>query len=72
MWNYSNLPAAFDKGSFSIGIKVTTEEELDDAMKLAIREKDKLVFIEACIPGRDCSKGLERLGESFMKAQQKI
>ncbi|MEI8004718.1 MAG: thiamine pyrophosphate-binding protein [Bacteroidota bacterium] len=71
MWNYSNLPAAFDKGSFSIGIKVTTEEELDDAMKRAIREKDKLVLIEACIPGRDCSNGLERLGESFMKAQHK-
>lgn len=71
MWNYSNLPAVFDRGSFSIGIRATTEEELDDAMKLAVSEKDRLVFIEACIPGRDCSKGLERLGEAFRKAQQK-
>ena len=71
MWNYANLPAVFDRGSFSIGIRATTEEELDDAIKLAVREKDRLVLIEACIPGRDCSKGLERLGEAFRKAQQK-
>jgi indolepyruvate decarboxylase len=71
MWNYADLPGAFDNGSFSFGIRATTEEELDDAMKLAVREKDKLVLIEACIPGRDCSIGLDRLGEAFKKAQQK-
>lgn len=37
----------------------------------ATKEKDKLVLIEACLPNRDCSEGLERLGRSFRQAQQK-
>ncbi len=71
MWKYSRLAEVFDNSSFSIGFRVTTEEELDEAVKQAATEKDKLIFIEAYIPGRDCSKGLERLGEAFRQAQQK-
>ncbi len=71
MWHYSKLPAVFDNSSFVVGIRVTTEEQLQQAMLTALGEKDKLVFIEALIPGRDCSKGLERLGESFRAAQKK-
>jgi len=70
MWQYAKLPEVFDGGSFAIGIRVTTEEELDQAMKIAAREKDKFVLIEAFIPGRDCSEGLERLGNAFMQAQR--
>jgi indolepyruvate decarboxylase len=69
MWQYSKLPGVFDRSSFVIGLLVKTEEELAQAMKLAIEEKDKLVFIEILLPDRDCSKGLERLGESFRAAQ---
>ncbi|MCX6283071.1 MAG: thiamine pyrophosphate-binding protein [Bacteroidetes bacterium] len=71
MWQYSKLPGIFDNSSFVIGLRVTTEEELEQAVKTVIAEKDKLVLIEAFIPGRDCSKGLERLGESFRQAQKK-
>ncbi len=71
MWQYSKLPGIFDKSSFVIGLRVTTEEELEQAVKTVIAEKDKLILIEAYIPGRDCSKGLERLGESFRQAQKK-
>jgi indolepyruvate decarboxylase len=71
MWQYANLPGMFGDGSFVTGIKASTEEELEQAIKTAIRETDKLVFIEACIPNRDCSKGLERLGKTFMQSQQK-
>ncbi len=71
MWQYSKLPGVFDNGSFVTGIKVTTEEELEQAMKTAISQKDKLVFIEACLPDRTCSEGLDRLGDTFRKSQQK-
>jgi len=71
MWQYSRLPEVFDNGSHTIGIRVTTEEELEQAMKIAAQEKDKLVLIEACLPNRDCSAGLERLGNTFRNAAQK-
>lgn len=68
MWQYARLPEVLGDGSFAIGVRVTTEEELAQALASAGREKDKLVLIEACIPGRDCSEGLERLGRAFMQA----
>jgi TPP-dependent 2-oxoacid decarboxylase len=71
MWHYSKLPGLFDDGSFATGIRVTTEEELDQAMKMAALETNKLVLIEAWLPGRDCSAGLERLGNAFMHPQGK-
>ncbi|MFA6127630.1 MAG: thiamine pyrophosphate-binding protein [Bacteroidales bacterium] len=71
MWQYSKLPGVFDDGSFVTGIRVTTEEELEQAMKTAVRETDKLVLIEACLLNRDCSEGLERLGNAFRQSQQK-
>ncbi len=71
MWRYASLPEAFGGSSFATGIHVTTEEELNDAFKLALSEPGRLIFIEAFLPKRDCSRGLERLGESFRKSQQK-
>jgi len=70
-WQYSKLPGVFDDGSFVLSIRVTTEEKLEQAMKTAAREKNKLIFIEAYLPNRDCSTGLERLGNAFLQAQQK-
>jgi indolepyruvate decarboxylase len=70
-WQYSKLPGVLDDGSFVTGIRVTTEEELEQAMKTAARETNKLVLIEACLPNRDCSAGLERLGNAFRQSQQK-
>ncbi len=67
MWNYSRLADLFAGDDFVIGFKATTEEELDDAMKTAATEKGKLVIIEACLPNRDYSAGLQRLGNAFRK-----
>lgn len=71
MWQYSKLPGVLDNGSHAIGIRVTTEEELGEAMKIAADEKDKFILIEACLQNLDCSEGLERLGNTFRKSQQK-
>ena len=71
MWQYSKLPEVFDGGSRSIGIRVSTEEELGRAVEIASREKDKFILIEAFLADRDCSDGLTRLGKSFRQAQRK-
>jgi len=71
MWQYAKLPGVFGDKSFVTGIRVTTEEELEQAIKTAVREKDKLVFIEVSLPNRTCSEGLDRLGNTFRKSQQK-
>ena len=71
MWQYSRLPEVLGDGSFVIGIRVTTEEELARALATAESETDKLVLIEAGLPDRDCSEGLERLGRAFRGAQAK-
>ena len=71
MWKYSRLPEVFGDGSQAVGIRAATEEELGEAVKIADREKNKLVLIEACLPNHDCSAGLERLGNAFREAQRK-
>jgi indolepyruvate decarboxylase len=70
MWHYARLPAVFDREGQAIGIRVATEEDLARAIETAAREKDKLVLIEACLPNRDASAGLERLGNAYRQAQQ--
>jgi TPP-dependent 2-oxoacid decarboxylase len=71
MWKYAELPGAFGGEGYGTGIRVTTEEELEQAMRTAVAGKDQLYLIEAWIPGRDCSAGLERLGNTFRQAQAK-
>lgn len=63
-WNYSKASELYAGGDFSTGIRVTTEEELQQAMKIMTMEKDKLIIIEACLPNRDFSAGLKRLSEA--------
>ena len=67
MWNYADLPAALSGGAHAVGIRVTTEGELEHALTSAATEQDKLFLIELCLPDRDCSVGLKRLGDSFRK-----
>jgi len=71
MWQYAKLPGVLGDGSFVKGIRVTTEEELEQAFETAISEKDKLVLIEVFLPNRTCSEGLDRLGNAFRKSEQK-
>jgi indolepyruvate decarboxylase len=65
MWNYADLPAAFGGGDFAVGIKVTTEGELERALVATSAKDDKLFLIELCLPDRDCSAGLKQLGDTF-------
>ncbi|MHB8772276.1 MAG: alpha-keto acid decarboxylase family protein [Syntrophales bacterium] len=71
MWQYARLPEVFGTGDRTIGFRVTTEGELAEALRTAAREKDKLILIEACLPNRDSSAGLERLGTTYRQALQK-
>ncbi|MCF8359185.1 MAG: hypothetical protein K9H26_10525 [Prolixibacteraceae bacterium] len=70
MWKYARLPG-FGHNDFAKGIHVTTEEELDTALKEAVSEKNKFFLIETCLPMLDCSAGLERLGNTFRQAKKK-
>lgn len=65
MWNYAGLPAVFGGSTFATGLRATTETELNDAFRQALADPDRLFLIEAFLPKRDCSHGLDRLGETF-------
>ncbi len=65
MWQYAGLPAVFANGNDTVrGTRVTTEEELVAALQAA-RDTTRFHLIEAWLPGRDCSPGLDRLGATF-------
>ncbi len=65
MWNYAALPAALGGGDHAVGIRVTTEGELDRALASAAAGHDRLFLIELCLHKLDCSAGLKRLGDGF-------
>ena len=67
MWNYADLPAALGGGAHVVGLRVTTEGELERALASVAAAPDKLFLIDLYLPGRDCSVGLKRLGDTFMK-----
>jgi len=68
MWKYANLSQLFNGGDFVIGLHVTNEEELVQAMKIVASRKDTFIVIEARLPNRDYSSGLKRLGDAYKKA----
>jgi indolepyruvate decarboxylase len=68
MWNYADLPAALGGGAHAVGLRITTEGELEHALNAAATESDILFLIELCLPNRGCSAGLKRLGDSFQQA----
>jgi TPP-dependent 2-oxoacid decarboxylase len=69
MWRYAGLPEVFGAGTDNArGTRVTTEEELVNALATARIENEKLHMIEVWLPNRDCSEGLNRLGETFRKS----
>ncbi len=70
-WDYSRLPGVFDDGSGAVGIRVATEEELARAVEVAGREREKLVLIDAVLPNRDSSSGLQRLGDAYQQGLKK-
>jgi indolepyruvate decarboxylase len=69
MWKYSQLAELFGGNDFVVGLKVHNEEEMNNAMKVAISSGDKLVVIDAHLVNRDCSAGLQRLGDAIKNAK---
>lgn len=71
MWRYAELPRVFDRtGEHATGVRAATEEELAAALAAARRDAGRLHLIEAWLPGRDCSEGLRRLGQSFRQQKK--
>ena len=61
MWNYTKLTDMLGVGK---SWKVTTNGELETALKTAL-EEDVLALIEVVIPRDDCSPSLRRMGEEL-------
>lgn len=66
-WQYHKLPEVF--GDNVIAMKVKTEEDLEEALKTAEDEQDKLVFINLHLPSNEGSDALTRLGVALRKLQ---
>ncbi len=66
-WQYHKLPEVF--GDNVIALEVKTEEELEEALKRAENEKNKLVFINLHLPSDEGSEALTRLGVALRKLQ---
>lgn len=64
-WKYYMLPEVFGWGW---GCRVETEGELEDSLKRALANPDKLAFIEIALDTFDCCQGLLRIGESYKKS----
>lgn len=67
-WRYADLPRVF--GPEVLTIRVTTEGELEQALKSARAAEEYVVFIEAVV-GRDPSAALKRIGETYQKNYKK-
>lgn len=66
-WNYTKIPEVFGGGK---GIKVTTEQEFDDALKEALHKRGTFYLIEVNLDKYDFSPALMRLGEEIAKHHQ--
>jgi indolepyruvate decarboxylase len=66
-WQYHKLPEVF--GDDVIAIEVKTEVDLEEALKTAKAEEDKLVFINLHLPSNEGSNALTRLGVALRKLQ---
>ncbi|NTW98812.1 MAG: hypothetical protein HGB35_02570 [Geobacteraceae bacterium] len=69
-WHYTQLTSVFGGSDRAVGLRVTTEDELDSALNRAAAENDMLFVIELVVTGQDCSAGLKRLGEAFMQSRK--
>ncbi|MGL4450249.1 MAG: alpha-keto acid decarboxylase family protein [Sarcina sp.] len=64
MWDYQNLVNIFDLNKDkSVACKARTEEELNNALEIASKNTDKLVFIELIMDSKDAPSSLIKLGD---------
>lgn len=59
-WRYARLPELF--GSDGIGIRVSTEDELEEGLAEAARRRDRLVLLDVVMDRLDCPDVLHRIG----------
>lgn len=64
-WSYHALPAVFARDA--VGLRATTEGELERALESAAAHPDRLVLVEACVDRLDASDALRRLGAGLRK-----
>jgi len=68
LWQYSQIPEIFGGG---IGLKVETEDELDDALETAQAHTDSFTLIDVQLDPHDKSSALERLTQRLaMKTRE--
>jgi indolepyruvate decarboxylase len=66
-WNYTKVTDLFGAG---VGKKVTTNGELESALKEAIAS-NKMYLIEVILPRNDASPSLRRVGEELGRIRDK-
>jgi indolepyruvate decarboxylase len=59
-WNYAELPKVLGDG---VGLKVTNETELEQALDIALKTRGTFYIIEVELKKEDFSPALRRLGE---------
>lgn len=67
-WNWTALPAAFGPQAQAESLTVTTSTELDIALDIANRVRDRLVFIEVRLPVHDSPAILKELATGLAAA----
>lgn len=60
-WNYAQIPSVLGGG---VGIKATTEEEFDQALKEALMQRGTFYIIEVELQKTDFSPAMRRFGEA--------
>jgi indolepyruvate decarboxylase len=66
-WRYHELVDVFGRGA-GWGCEVRTEGELEAALDRAVRDNDRLAFVEVHLDPMDCSAALRRLGAELRRS----
>jgi indolepyruvate decarboxylase len=69
LWQYSQIPEIFGGG---IGLKVETEDELDDALETAQSRTDSFTLVDVQLDPYDKSPALERLTQRLAMKTRKF
>jgi indolepyruvate decarboxylase len=67
-WQYHKLPEVF--GGNAIALEVTTEGELEEALNIADKHREELIFINLHLPPNEGSEALERLCKALRGLQK--
>jgi TPP-dependent 2-oxoacid decarboxylase len=62
-WQYHQLPAMFAVSSHPVSLRVTTEEELEDALEQVEQCAGRLCFLEVVMQWDDAPENLKQFGK---------